>query len=198
MEVYEAATKRRSIRRYKDKQVSYDILEKCVNAGRLAPSGRNNQVLEYVIINDEQMLPRMYDNIGGSIKLPPEKGGPLPANRPKAYILVLINTELEAEAGAPRPGIMCEVGMASENIILAAQENGIGVCPVMMFNADEMKRILQIPDKYEVAIVMTLGYPDESPVAEESTGSVEVWVDSQGVRHVPKRRLKDIAHHNKF
>ena len=91
MNVYEAAMKRRSIRRFEDKPVPYEALEKCVDAGRLAPSGRNQQVCEFIIVDDKQILPEMFDNIGGSVKMPPEKGGPRPENTPKAYIVIVIS-----------------------------------------------------------------------------------------------------------
>ena len=125
MNVYEAAVKRRAIRRFKDKPVAYDILEKCVDAGRLAPCGRNHQVCEYIIIDDVTVLPEVFDNIGGSVKLSPDKGGSLPANRPKAYIIILINKALEGDPGRRRITLY-DVGMAAENIMLVALEQGIG------------------------------------------------------------------------
>ena len=63
MDVYKAATSRRSIRRFKDIAVPYEALEKCVNAARLAPSGLNRQLCEYLIIDDEQLLPGVFDGI---------------------------------------------------------------------------------------------------------------------------------------
>ena len=199
MDVYEAAVKRRAIRRFEDRPVSYDILEKCVDAARLAPCGRNHQVCEYIIVDDADVLPGVFDNIGGSAKLPPEKGGPLPANRPKAYIIILINKALEDEADANRRRVtLYDVGIAAENILLVALEQGIGTCPILMFDESGLKRVLNIPDSHDVALVIAMGYPAESPVTEVSDGPVDLWIDSQGVRHVPKRKLEDITHRNKF
>jgi nitroreductase len=197
MDVYEAAVKRRAIRRFQDRPVSYDILEKCVDAGRLAPSGRNHQVCEYIVINDAQVLPGVFDYIGGSAKLPPEKGGPLPANTPKAYIIILINKDWEADASRRRITLY-DVGMAAENIMLVALEQGIGACPILMFNENGLRKVLNIPDGYDIALVIAMGYPDESPQVEVATDSVTGWVDDQGVRHVPKRKLADIVHRNRF
>ena len=197
MNAYEATITRRSIRRFKDKPVPYEVLEKCVDAGRLAPSGRNQQVCEFVVVDDPQLLPRMFDNIGGSVKLPPEKGGPRPENTPKAYTIILINKSWEGDPNR-RPITLYDIGMAAENIILTALEEGIGCCPVMMFQQEGMKNVLNIPENYDIGLVIVMGYPDESPVAEEATDSTDSHVDESLQRHVPKRKLADILHRNKF
>ena len=197
MNVYEAATTRRSIRRFKDKQVPHEVLEKCIDAGRLAPSGRNMQVCEFVAVDDPQLLPKIFDCIGGSVKLPPEKGGPRPENTPKAYTIVLINKEKEGGENR-RTVTQYDIGMAAENIILTAWEEGVGCCPVMFFKAEGIKSALNIPDDYDIGLVIVMGYPDESPVAEEATDSVESYVDESLQRHVLKRKLGDILHRNGF
>ncbi len=197
MNVYETATKRRSIRRFKDKPVPDEVLEKCLDAGRLAPSGRNQQVCEYIVINDVEVLPGVFENIGGSVKMPPEKGGPRPEQSPKAYIIVLINKAWEGDANRRRISHY-DVGMAAENIILVAYEQGLGACPILMFHENNLKPILNIPDTHDIALVIAMGYPDESPMAEVATDSTDGWVDDKLVRHVPKRKLEDIIHRNRF
>jgi nitroreductase len=198
MDVYEAVVKRRTIRRFKDRPVPYDVLEKCVNGGRLAPSGRNHQLCEYIIIDDKKLLPRIFDNVSVWGVMEDPKESPTPARVPKAYIIVLINNVLESEVGAPRRITTCDVGFAAENIILMALEQGLGACPALMFKAEKLKQMLNIPDSRDIALVIAMGYPDESPVTEVSTGPVKLWVDDKGVRHVPKRKLEDILHRNKF
>jgi nitroreductase len=197
MQVYEAATKRRSIRRFKDKPVPFEVLEKCVEAARLAPSGRNRQVCEYIAINDAAILPGVFENIGGSVRLPPDKGGPRPEQTAKAYIIVLINKTLETDA-AQRKITYYDIGMAAENIMLTALENGLGSCPVLRFDESALKAILDIPDNRDIGLVIVMGYPDESPVADVAADTVDIRVDDKGVRHVPKRKLGDILHRNKF
>ena len=53
MDVYEAVTKRRSIREFKDIPVPYDIPEKCVSTARLAPTAKNRQLGEYIVLKRE-------------------------------------------------------------------------------------------------------------------------------------------------
>ena len=197
MNVYEAATRRRSIRRFQDKPVPYEVLEKCIDAARLAPSGRNMQVCEFLVIDNPQLLPKIFANIGGSVKLPPEKGGPRPENTPKAYTIVLINKEKEGDTSR-RVVTQYDIGMAAENLILTAWEEGIGCCPVMFFQSDGIKSELNIPEKYEVGLVIVMGYPDEIPEAKVATDSVDSYVDESLQRHVPKRKLEDVLHRNGF
>jgi len=196
MGVYDIAVTRRSVRRFKDKPVPYEVLEKCLNAGRLAPCGRNHQVCEYIAIDDAEVLPGIFENIGGSVKMSPEKGGPRPEQAPKAYIIILINKEWEEENR--RRITLYDVGMAAENIILVAYEQGLGACPILMFNEANIKPVLNIPDTHDIALVIAMGYPDEFPVAEVATDSVDGWLDDKLVRHIPKRRLEDIVHKNEF
>jgi nitroreductase len=197
MNVYEAAKKRRSIRRFKNKAVPDAALEKCIDAARLAPSGRNQQVCEYVVINDAKALPGIFEHIGGSAKLPPDKGGPRPEQAPQAYTIVLINKTWESDVNRRRVTLV-DVGLAAENIMLTALEQGLGCCPILMFNESDIKMLLEIPDTYDIALVITMGYPDESPVVDKAKDNVNIYVDEKSVRHVPKRKLADIIHHNKF
>ena len=198
MDVYEAVTKRRSIREFKDTPVPYDILERCVNGARLAPSAANRQPCEHIIVDDEQLLPQVFDAVGSWFGIPRPKEGWPPGRRPKAYIVTLINSSLEAELGGNRRDTGYDVGMAAENMILVALEQGIGSCAITSFKQGKLRQVLNIPDKYEVAMVLALGFPDESPVLEVATDSIKRWVDSDGVRHIPKRELKDIIHRNRF
>jgi nitroreductase len=196
MNVYEATTRRRAIRRFQDRPVPYQALERCVEAARLAPCGRNSQVCEYLVVDNAAGLAAVFDNIGGSLKLPPDKGGPRPEQRAKAYILVLINKALEGDAGR-RHITQIDIGMAAENIMLVALEQGIGTCAAASFKEANLKQAFGIPDEYEIGLVIVMGYPDEQPVTEAASTSFSIYVDDKSVRHVPKRKLEDIIHHNK-
>jgi hypothetical protein len=69
---------------------------------------------------------------------------------------------------------------------------------VLNFKEAALKSILNIPDNYDIAMVLVMGYPDESPVAEAAAGSLESHVDEKIVRRVPKRKLAEILYKNKF
>ena len=198
MDVYEAIVKRRSIRRFKDISVPGEALERCVDAARVAPAARNKQMCEYIIVDDEQLLPKVFDTIRSWAGQPAPQSGAPPGHRPKAYIVTLINTARETELGGKRSSTTYDIGLAAENLILTALEQGLGTCPLLSYEENELKRVLNIPARYEIGLVVALGYPDEISLAEEATDSTEYRVDEQGVRHVPKRKLEDILHRNRF
>lgn len=192
MGTYELVLKRRAIRRFKNIAIPYEILEKCVNGARLAPSAANLQPLEYIIIDDEQLLPKVFDTLSWAGYIKPA-GDPPPEHRPTAYIVVLI------KQGAGYKGLEnYDAGLAVENMILVALEEGIGSCCIHNINRDGLRELLNIPDDYIISLVLPLGYPDESPVVEEFRESAKYWKDKDNVLHVPKRGLKDILHRNNF
>ena len=195
MDVYRAATERRSVRCFKDVAVPGEVLEKCVEAARLAPCGGNWQVLEYLVVDDEKLLPSVFDNVRFGVRRPPVKGVP---DQPKAYIIILVNADLESGLTRGKHVTYYDIGLASENIMLVAWENGVGSCPLLRFNPKGLKQVLNIPGKYEIGLVLAMGYPDEAPQACELTDSSTPWLDESGERHVPKRRLGDIMHRNWF
>ena len=198
MDVYEAITRRRSIRRFKNIPVAGGILDRCVNAARLAPNSKNRQLCEYIIVDSEPLRSQVFNSIkglGGQAR--PKEGWP-PEQNPKAYIITLINKTLEAELEAERKSINYDAGLATENMILVAFNYGVGSCPLTSFEEDKLRQVLNMPSKYDIAIVVALGYPEESSVEETSTGSIDYWKDKQGMRHVPKRKPEDIKHRNKF
>jgi nitroreductase len=86
-------------------------------------------------------------------------------------------------------------GIAAQSILLGATEKGLGGCMVGMVNRKELRKALNIPERYEILLILTIGKPKESYIFEPvdpSTGNVRGWWDDQGVRHIPKRNLEDL------
>jgi len=92
-----------------------------------------------------------------------------------------------------------DAATAIENVLLAAQGRGIGSCWLGSIKREKLRKILEIPDKYDIDSVVALGYPDEQPVMEDCKGeSIEYYLDDEDVLHVLKRQLRFITHMNKF
>ncbi|TEU04757.1 MAG: nitroreductase [Candidatus Aminicenantes bacterium] len=191
MSLYELILSRRSIRQFKPEPVSRSILEKLINAARLAPSGANLQPLEFVVVDEEEVRKRLFPCLRWAAYIAPE-GNPQPGHEPVAYVVVLVNLKLR------KKGYERDVGAAVENMILAAWEERVGSCWIANADIEKIRDMLNVPEDYKVDSVLALGYPAEEPITEELKESVKYWKDSKGRLHVPKRRLDDIVHFNSF
>lgn len=191
MGVYKAILSRRSIRRYKQRDIPYQVLEKLVNAARYAPSAANLQPCEFIIVDDKETVNNIFPTLKWAAYIAP-RGNPPPGKRPVTYIVVLINKEKRAEAGAE------DAAAAVENILLTAYEEGLGSCWLGSIDRDKIREILEIPSCCSIEFVIALGYPDENPLVEEIKNSVKYYQDKQGILHIPKRSLKDLLHRNRY
>jgi nitroreductase len=191
MSLYDIIISRRTIRQFKPVPVPRSILEKLVDAARLAPSAGNLQPLEFVVVDDTETRQRIFPCLRWAGYIAPG-GNPNPGHEPMAYIISLVNLSVREK------GYENDVGAAVENMILAAWEEGLGSCWLISVDRDKVAAILEIPGGYKVDCVLALGYPAEKPVLEELRDSVKYWKDEKGILHVPKRGLKNIIHFNEF
>jgi len=191
MSLYELIISRRSIRQFKHKPIGHKIIEKLIDAARLAPSAANLQPLEYIVVDEKEHKKLLFPCLKWASYIAPQ-GDPLPGHEPAAYIIVLVNSRIRES------GYEYDVGAAAENMILAAWEQGIGSCWLISVDRDKVREMLKVPEEYKIDSVLALGFPDEAPVVEEMKNSLKYWKDREGGLHVPKRKIKEIIHFNGF
>ena len=187
--IYENIIKKRTIRLFKQKPIDYQILKKCIDAARQSSSARNSQPLEYILIDDSKTLKNMLSliNFGGFIS---EDKKAKKDFEPAALIIIIAKKDSEDY-------YKYDVGIAAQNIALIAYENNIGCCMMGAIEKEEIQNALNVPDNYFVDLVISLGYPAEQPVLEETDSEPEYY-RKDDVLHVPKRKLKDVLHRNKY
>lgn len=190
MKVYDAIISRRSIRRFHQKPVNLEVLKKCVNAARLAPSAANLQPLEYCIVTDKILCAHLFETLNWAAYIQP-KWVPKEEERPTAYIIVLVRD-------TQNPYYERDVGFATENIVLTAEGEGLGSCILCNIERVKIQDICKIPMTHAVDSVIALGYKAETSMVEDLKDSVKYWRDEHNILHVPKRRLDDIIHINMF
>lgn len=191
MRIYELIKKRRTIRQFKPEAVPRPLLEKIVDAGRLAPSAGNKQPLEFLVVDNPHLCRQLFPHLSWAAYIRP-KGNPKPGQEPVAYIITLVNLTIREQ------GYEYDVGAAMENMILTSLEAGLGSCWLISINREKIGSLFNIPPNYRVDCILALGYPAEAPVIEEFKGSIRYWLDEQGRLHVPKRSISEVAHFNTF
>ena len=177
MDVYEAIKKRRSIRRYKDEDISRKVLKKCVDAARLSPTGANRQPLKFITITKNLEEVFKYTNWAGYLDWNPSK-----KEMPRAYVAIIKQRD---------SGLEMDVGIAAQSICLAALEEGLGSCMLGALDKDELENILPVPKDYQLELMVALGYPAEEPSVVEDQGSVRYYLEDGKLR-VPKKTLKKV------
>jgi len=190
MSVYETILSRRSIRRFQQKPMNLELLRKFVNSARVAPSAANLQPLEFFIVTENELCSKIFETIGWAGYIKPT-WKPDENERPTAYIVILVG-DITNEY------YLRDVGLASENIVLAAEEEHIGSCILCKIQKDKIQEMLKIPDTLHVDSLISLGYKAEQAVVEDFKDSVKYWRDKNEVLHVPKRKLEDVIHVNEF
>ncbi|MCG9479037.1 MAG: nitroreductase family protein [Actinomycetia bacterium] len=190
---YNLIINRRSIRKFLPQPIDMKILAEVVNAARLAPSAANVQPLEYVVVDDKDQTENIFPLTTWAGYIQPE-GTPPAGQRPTAYVAVVVNQEI-----ARSDYYLVDMGLAVENLILAAAEQGIGSCIIGACDKEKIGEIVNLPSNRKVELVIALGYPAEKPVAEDAeSDSIKYYQDSRGRLHVPKRHLKAIMQHNRY
>ena len=110
----------RSYRRFKqDEAISIETLKELVDLARCSASATNRQPLKYILSNTPEKNAKIFETVGWAGLLR-DWPGPSEGERPSAYIVVLLDTEIAKDAG-------CDHGIAAQSILLGAAEKGLVV-----------------------------------------------------------------------
>ncbi|HEY9125115.1 MAG TPA: nitroreductase family protein [Bacteroidales bacterium] len=179
--------KNRSYRRFKeDEIISSDFLKELVSLASITPSGRNAQPLKYVLINTPETNLKVFNTLSWAAYLK-GKGAPNEGERPSAYIVILLDKHISENP-------FCDHGIVAQTMLLGAVEKGYGGCMIMNIKKEELSNILNLPEHFEILMVIALGKPIEQVVLETmpQDGNFQYWRDEQQVHHVPKRSVNEL------
>lgn len=185
MRLYDLICARRTIRKFKQTELTKEQLKAYINAARLAPSGANLQPLKYVSIHSKNAVDAVFNEVKWAAYLAPNYT-PKKDEVPTAYIAICVDTEISK---AP-----CEVdiGLAAENMMLAALEDGVGSCMMGAINRENISAILNLPEHLTLAYVIALGFSAENPTDTEIQGDDVKYFLRDGRLTVPKRTLQEV------
>ena len=173
METWDAIRTRRNVRRYDDRPISPEDLDRIVAAAALAPSSMNEQRWVFIVCRERDRLEELsrtgdyMDHVAGST----------------AAIAFLTP---RAEDVSERESIAFDLGQAVENAMLAAWGLGIGSCHASVYDEPRVRELLVYPLEMACDLVVSFGYPaDPSSLAPPG---------SRGGR----KSLGDLRHDERF
>lgn len=143
MEVFEAIRRRKSVRAYASTPVPREILERILEAARLAPSAENRQPWYFIVVTDLEKRKRIA------------KSGRFAGFLKESPIVIVGCGDRKA---SPKWHVV-DVTIAMQNMVLVATGEGLGTCWVGSFDEGLVKRLLKIPEHLKVVALLAVGYP---------------------------------------
>ena len=178
-DLMEIIKERRSIRKYEEKDISQELVNRVLEAVRWTPSWVNTQCWEIIMVTDQSSKKKLQATIS--------KGNPAAKSIVAAPVILAVCGRLEKsgyykDKVATKFGdwFMFDLGLATQNLCLMAHHLGLGTVIVGLFDHDRAKQILNVPAGYELVVLIPMGYPAKTPPA-------------------PKRReIEEFTHYDKF
>jgi nitroreductase len=160
MDTLESIYTRRSIRKYKDLPVEWELIGRIVEAGSFAPSAGNTQSYRFIVVQDDEKRKQLASACVQQYWM----------EQAPIHIVVCCEIRIGIQMYGTRGERLYNVqntAAAVENILLAANNFGLGSCWVGAFDEAMVKRICGIPDFARPHAIITLGYADEQPPAPQ-------------------------------
>ena len=153
MELNEAIKNRFSCRRYLDKPVEKDKLNRILDAARLAPSAKNIQDWRFVIVTDAPLKTKIAHTAGEQMFI---------ADAGAIIIACTSNSDYIMRCGIPAGTV--NVAIALEHIALAATAEDLATCWIGAFDQQAVKSLVSIPPSATIIELMPIGYPASKPI----------------------------------
>ena len=153
----ELIVSRQSDRKYSDKPVEKEKLDRIIEAGRMAPSACNAQPWKFVVVNEPDLLLKIAE--ATSAKLIGMNS--FVGQAPLMIVVVREQPNFTSKVGGTiknKDYSLIDIGIASENICLQAEAEGLGSCMIGWFDERMLRKILGIPKSKRVELIITLGY----------------------------------------
>ncbi len=164
MNLNECIIGRRSIREFLDKPVSKEDIEAIIKAAQMAPSWKNSQVSRYYAVTTPETKAKLISCLSDFNK----------ENAKNAPVLI-VSTVVNGRSGFERDGSYTthlkdgfqyfDNGLQVQNLCLKAYDLGLSTLIMGIYDNEQIRSLLEIPDEQIVVSVIALGYSNAKPEA---------------------------------
>lgn len=162
MDVIEAIRTRRSVRKFSDRPVEPEKLQAVLEAAQMAPSWANMQCWRFIVVRAQEVKAHISELSNVETYFAPRgyKGNPALKALAEAPV-VIVACAVPEQSGDVRGQdyYLADVGIATENLMLAAHALGLGSVFVGVFDEDKLRALLNIPQAIRIVGLFPLGYP---------------------------------------
>lgn len=153
----ELINRRQSVRKYQEKPVEREKLQKLIEAVQIAPSASNSQPWKLIIVDE----PELKDKVANATFSKLVSFNKFAPQAPVMAVLVIEKPKIITQIGGSvkkREFPLIDIGIAAEHFCLQATELELGTCMLGWFNEKKIKTLLNIPKKKRIGLVISLGY----------------------------------------
>ena len=159
MDFSELVKQRFSARKYTGQPVKRELLEKCIEAARLAPSASNSQPWHFVLVDEPELVKKVaaetWDRVLSFNKFAQSAAAIVVMVMEKPKVITQLGGRIKNKEYP-----LIDIGIAAEHFCLQATEEGLGTCMVGWFNEKPIKHLLNIPKNKTIGLLITVGYPN--------------------------------------
>jgi nitroreductase len=169
VQTWDAITARRDVRAYTDQPIAAGDLDRILEAGRRAPSSKNTQPWDFVVVTDRDRLTRLAAVWQGAGHV---------AGSAATIALIAPATE------EPPQRVEYDLGQATMAILVAAADLGIGTGHTAVADQDLARELLGFPEDRRCAYLIALGYPADRPL--------------RPIRNPDRRPFDEVVHRDRW
>lgn len=170
-EFHELIRKRRMIRNFTEEPVSWEVIERIIDAGQRGPSAGFSQGMQFVAITEGETRARIAE-VAGEKWYVRQGHEPFMSRAPVHIVITTSEAEYhrrynesdkkakgQEEIGWPIPYWHTDAGAAMMLVLLAAVDEGLGTAFVGVKDPSELQAALGIPEEHLPIGVVFIGHP---------------------------------------
>lgn len=170
MDFKELLEGRHSIRSFTPEKLTDELLDKVLDAGRMAPSAHNNQPWLFVVVNDSDTLQQLSQAYPRSWF----------SRAPQVIVVCADHQQSWKRAIDQKDHADIDIAIATDHMTLRACELGLGTCWVCHFDPEKAAEALNLPQHVEPVVFLPIGRPDETKVPPKKRKSLNEVVRFNG------------------
>lgn len=156
MELTEAISGRRSIRKFKKQDISEETVNQLIEAATFAPSAGNIQPWQFVVVRSSVVKGKLVEASYNQVAVD---------QAPIVVVVCAVEEQSEERYGIRGRTLFClqDTAAATQNILLTAYSLGLGTCWIGTFSEDKTREAINAPESVRPVAIVPVGYPDVTP-----------------------------------
>jgi nitroreductase len=171
METWDAIASRRNVRQFADAPLPDEALDRILEAGRRAPSSRNTQPWDFIVVTDREQLGELAKVWRG--------GGHVADSAATIAVIARVTDDLQVRART-----LFDIGQAAMSMLIMAADLGVGSGHSAVADQELARSVLGFPADRYAAYLLDLGYPADRPL--------------KSIRRPDRRPFDEVVHRGRW